>query len=221
MKTLLDRNQFRTSPPGEIATFLQGLQEQTQEYARKGAGQLDGAFAPKRSPRPEPRPINADGTFSDAFAGYGFADNVPRSLISTESGGNWRASNQETGSSGREGHFGILQFGQDRLDDARRAGVIPADMTPEQFLQSEPAQIAATNWHFADIDERIRSNGLDRYVGQEVGGVPMSWNGMRAMAHLGGFNGMVRFLRSGGKYNPSDSFGTSLAMYGRRHRSPF
>ena len=45
----------------------------------------------------------------------------PESLIATESGGNWAAQNNETGSSGRKGHFGRLQFGKDRLDESRKA----------------------------------------------------------------------------------------------------
>lgn len=151
--------------------------------------------------------------------GSGFNDNVPRSLIGTESGGNWFAKNNERGSGGKNGHFGILQFGHDRLTDAKNAGVIPQDMTPEQFMKSEQAQISSANWHFDDIDNRIRKNGYDRLIGQNVGGVTMSWDGMRSMAHLGGFGGLSKFITSGGKSNPSDSFGTSLSAYGKTHQS--
>jgi len=33
------------------------------------------------------------------------------------------------------------------------------------------------------------------------------------VAHLGGKNGMRKFLQTGGKYNPEDSNGTSLSDY--------
>ena len=159
-----------------------------------------------------------DGWFKEGSADFsGLGDNVPRSLINTESGGNWGATNNEVGSSGRAGHHGLLQFGLDRLDDAKRAGVIPAGMTPEQFRQSPKAQIAASNWHFNDIDRNIRAHDLAKYSGQVVGGIQMTPNGMRAIAHLGGFGGLQKFLRSDGRYNPSDSFGTSLKDYGRIH----
>ena len=148
----------------------------------------------------------------------GFADNVPRSLINTESGGRWDARNNVAGSGGN-GHFGILQFGHGRLEDAKKAGVIPADMTPEQFIQSRDAQVRTANWHFTDIDNRIRANSFDKLVGQEINGVPITMDGMRAMAHLGGFGGLSKFLRSGGGYNPADAFGTSLAHYGKIHSS--
>jgi hypothetical protein len=158
------------------------------------------------------------GKMSGDLKQYGFADNVPASLINTESGGNWGARNNEAGSGGN-GHYGILQFGNGRLADVKNAGVIPADMTPEQFMASKPAQVAAANWHFSDIDNRIKANGFDRYIGQTIGGVVVSMDGMRAMAHLGGFGGLSKFINTGGQNNPADSFGTSLAAYGRTHQS--
>lgn len=155
----------------------------------------------------------AIGKMNDNWAQAGLADNVPRSLIQTESSGNWGANNGK-------GYVGLLQFGQARLDDAKKAGIIPATMTLDQFGSDSPqgraAQVAVTNWHFNDIDSRIKANGFDRYIGQTIDGTPITWDGMRAMAHLGGFGGLSQFLHSGGTYNPSDAFGTSLAAYGRR-----
>jgi hypothetical protein len=165
----------------------------------------------------EPTPQNYVRDMSRWGTMEGFAENVPRSLIGTESGGNWLAENAEKGAGGHTGHFGILQFGPARLEDIKRAGVLPAEMTPQQFKQNKAAQVAAANWHFNDIDQNIRKHGYDRLIGQSVGGVPISMNGMRAMAHLGGFGGLSRFLMSGGQYNPADSFGTSLAAYGKTH----
>jgi len=156
--------------------------------------------------------------YNDDWKNQGFADNVPRSLIGTESGGNWGAQNNIKGSGGKNGHYGILQFGHARLEDARRAGVIPADMTADQFKVSKQAQVAASNWHFNDIDGNIRKRGYDRLVGQSINGTPITWDGMRSMAHLGGFGGLSKFITSGGKYNPSDAFGTSLSAYGRTHQ---
>ena len=162
-----------------------------------------------------PPTVPSSGTpVSDDLSQFGLASNVPRSLIHTESGGNWNADN-------KLGYHGFLQFGPERFADAQRAGVVPAGMTLQQFgtAENKSAQIAAANWHFSDIDQRIKANGLDRYLGQTIGGVPITMNGLRAMAHLGGFGGMQKFLTTGGSYNPSDAFGTSLAAYGRTHLS--
>ena len=165
----------------------------------------------------QPQTGFGDTPYQDNFSDLGYGDNVPRSLIHTESGGNFQASNDAVGSSGRAGHFGQLQFGHDRLDDARRAGVIPLTMTADQFLNDREAQVRVGNWHFNDIDQRIASEGLDRYFGQTVGGVRMSPNAMRAMAHLGGFGGLTQFLSTGGRHNPADINNTSLQDYGRLH----
>lgn len=140
----------------------------------------------------------------------------PQSLIRTESGGNWKALNNVQGAGGR-GHGGRLQFGHARLADAARAGVV-AGMTPQEFAQQPPeVQQAVENWHFADIDRQAQARGLDRFIGQEVGGVPITQDAIRAMAHLGGIGGAARFLESGGRENPADANGTSLRDYARIH----
>ena len=137
----------------------------------------------------------------------------PESLIRTESGGNWQALNNEQGAGG-VGHGGRLQFGHGRLEDATRAGIIP-NMTPQQFAQASPEiQMAVENWHFADIDRAIdASGGLD----VTINGVPMTRDALRSVAHLGGIGGMNRFIETGGGYNPSDAYGTSLMDYARTH----
>lgn len=137
----------------------------------------------------------------------------PASLIDTESGGNWGAYNNEVGAGGVRGHGGRLQFGQKRLEDAANAGVIPR-MTPQQFAQAAPEiQQAAEKWHFSDIDRAIDSSGAAQMIGQTINGIPVTRDGLRAVAHLGGSGGMRKFVESGGQYNPSDSFGTSLSDY--------
>lgn len=150
---------------------------------------------------------------SGGFAGSAAASgqNFPMSLVQSESGGNWQALNNE-------GYGGRLQFGKDRLADAARAGVIPAGMTGAQFSQLPPeAQQAVEQWHFADIDRQAERMGLNSYIGQTVAGIPITQDGIRAMAHLGGIGGAAKFLQSGGQYNPADSNGTSLADYAARH----
>lgn len=154
-------------------------------------------------------------TPNDNWARRGFGSNVPRSLIHTESSGNFAAENDVEGSGGT-GHFGVLQFSQDRIREAIAAGAIP-EMTPDQFKANENAQIAASNWHFNDIDSYIQDRGLGQYVGQNIGGTPLTMNSLRAVAHLGGRSGMTRFLESGGQYNPADAYGTSLSDYAKRH----
>lgn len=138
-------------------------------------------------------------------------------LYTSESGGNYQAKNDVVGSGGKKGHFGALQFGHDRLTDAKRAGVIPADMTPEQFRNSdEKVQDAVADWHFADIDKQAARMGLDQAFGTVIKGVVISPESIRGMAHLGGMGGVRDFIRTNGEKDPADANGTRLSTYGKR-----
>ena len=142
---------------------------------------------------------------------------APASLVQNESGGNWQAQNNAVGAGGQRGHFGRLQFGQARLQEAAAAGAIPQGTTPQAFMASPELQQRAEAWHFNDIDNHIRQTGLDRAIGQTINGVPITLDGMRAVAHLGGKAGLSRFVASGGRYNPADENGTRLSDYLARH----
>lgn len=142
---------------------------------------------------------------------------APASLVQNESGGSWTAQNDAVGAGGARGHFGRLQFGQARLQEAAAAGAIPQGVTPQAFMQSPELQKRAEQWHFNDIDGFIAQTGLDRVIGQPIAGVPATVEGLRAVAHLGGKEGLRKFIASGGQYNPSDENGTSLMDYFTRH----
>lgn len=217
-----------SAPPPDMSHIIAGARDRANalmESAWMGLGSIGqkaqaGPVAAQdinwgKSETGAPAQGAAGVTGSDDWASAGFADNVPRSLIGTESGGRWDAYNDVKGSGGI-GHDGILQFSQGRRAEAVAAGVIP-QMTREEFRANKQAQVAAANWHFNDIDNRIRKAGFDRYVGQTINGTPVSWDGMRSMAHLGGFGGLSSFIRSGGAHNPADAYGTSLSAYGTTH----
>lgn len=130
------------------------------------------------------------------------------SLARTESGGNYSAVNSE-------GYGGKYQFGQGRLDDFNRAN--GTSYTVAQFVQNPQLQEYVQDWHVRDIDSFAQNEGLTQYLGQSIGGVTITQDGMRAMAHLGGKGGLKKYLESGGQYNPSDSNGTSLRDYAETH----
>lgn len=136
----------------------------------------------------------------------GVSPKAPPFLADSESGNNFDARNEY-------GYVGRYQFGEDRLADAKRAGVIPPDMTSEGFRNNKEAQRAVEDWHFNDIDGFINSSGLDRIIGQTINGTPVTRDGMVAVAHLGGKTGLLKFIQSGGGYNPADANGTRLSDY--------
>lgn len=138
-------------------------------------------------------------------------------LTQNESGGKTNASNNAVGSGGKVGHFGLLQFGQDRLADAKAAGVLPKDMTPEQYRDSgAELQNRVADWHFDDIDKQASKAGLEKYYGQTIKGVVIDRDAIRGMAHLGGLNGVKTFLASNGEKDPADRNNTKLSDYGRK-----
>lgn len=140
---------------------------------------------------------------------------IPASLYRTESGGDFGVSNDVNA-----GHFGRLQFNPDWINRAGEAGVIRAGMTPQEFLADPNAQVALEEWYSGEIWGGIEDNGLDKYVGQTINGVPVTPAGLFAVAHLGGMGGLEKFLSSGGQYNPSDAYGTSLTDYLATHAGP-
>lgn len=106
------------------------------------------------------------------------------------------------------GYTGKYQFGEDRLTDFNRAN--GGNLTLDQLRENPDLQEQVFQWHVADIDRFAADRGyLDRGFSQ---------NQLRAVAHLGGKGGMARFVESGGEYNPSDAYGTSLSDYATRFR---
>jgi hypothetical protein len=134
-------------------------------------------------------------------------------LIGSESSG--RADASVTIDDGRT-FSGLGGVGEDRLTDMKNAGVVPQDMTLAQFSTAENADIqrAGLRWAVQDIDRAIDATGaLSRGYSRD---------GLRAVAHIGGKGGMRRYINSGGRYNPNDSYttpdgtvteGTSLQDY--------
>lgn len=157
------------------------------------------------------RPSSADTT-PPPFETASLESGLPASLIQSESGGNFAASNNVPGSGGT-GHFGRGQFSHGRLQDAMSAGVIPQGTTPQAFMDDPQMQQAVEQWHVGDINNYIDQNNLGRFEGQSINGTPVTREGMLNVAHLGGSGGLQRFLETNGAYNPSDANGTSLSDY--------
>ena len=101
---------------------------------------------------------------------------------------------------------GLFQFSDGRLEDYMND--TGASFTTEEFRQDPELQRDVFAWHINDIDRVIQENNLlDRGFDRD---------GLRAVAHLGGITGMLRYARTGGTYNPADDFGTSLNDYYNR-----
>ena len=125
-------------------------------------------------------------------------------LKESESSGNYSVVNTE-------GYMGAYQFGKARLDDYKKE--TGEEFDNKTFIKDKDLQDKVFEWHTNNIQKYITKNKLDKYIGKEINGVPVTLNGLIAVAHLGGNYGMKKFLQSNGEYNPSDSVGTSLTDY--------
>jgi len=134
------------------------------------------------------------------------------------------------GSVNAAGYSGQYQFGTSRLADlgmykpaaGENLGAnqwrgtldipgFPDVKTQADFLASPAAQRAALDVHVRNIDTAIaQTPGADQYDA----------NGLRAVAHLGGPEGMRKFVASNGQYDPADANGTHLSDYYRRFSAP-
>jgi len=98
---------------------------------------------------------------------------------------------------------GLLQFGKDRLTDYKKA--TNTKFTQDQFVKDVSLQEKVALWHIKDIDKLIdKTKNKGKYT---------SRNGLRAVAHLGGRTGMIKFVKTQGADNPADEEGTTLQDY--------
>lgn len=143
-----------------------------------------------------------------------------KGLTRNESGGKSNAENNAVGAGGKVGHFGLLQFGEGRLTDGKNAGVIPKNMTPQQFRDSSvDFQNKVADWHFDDIDKKAAAAGLGKHYGRVINGVTINQDSIRAMAHLGGINGVEQFINTNGAYDKADRNKTKMSDYGKKYGS--
>ncbi len=150
------------------------------------------------------------------------------SLAQRESSGNYSAVNQYN-------FLGRYQFGEAALIDA---GYYTHDGTSascpssqggcdwrgtwtgrdgihsrEQFLASQTAQDNALAAYQAATWRYIQSNGLDQYLGQTIGGIPITCDNLLTGYHLKGSGGLRAFLGSNGANDPADANGTRISEY--------
>ena len=149
---------------------------------------------------------------------------VGNSISQIESGGDYSKVN-------KAGYSGAYQFGAAELAAAglytpakgedlsanRWAGTfdIPGygSASYSQFMNSPQMQDAAFNVSQAYNWDQAKKARLDQYIGETVGGVPITQASLLGGMWLGGPSGMQKFLATGGQYNPQDSNGTSMSDY--------
>jgi hypothetical protein len=127
-------------------------------------------------------------------------------LIASESSG-------DVGAENPSGAVGLTQAMPDTLKDFKDETGL--EFTPEEYANSRELQTQFQDWYEQKTINYIMDQGLDRYIGQTIKGVPITMSSMLGMAHLGGDYGMRKFIETGGRYDPDDGY-TKLSDYGRK-----
>lgn len=216
--------------PGRLSTVTAGL-------ARTGAfgtlSKLQGAIAVKNATAPLANLPPAQAHAYVQSLSTGGASIAPQ-IAQAESGGRPDAVNQF-------GYAGRYQFGAPRLADLGlyRPGAgenlaewsksgrdtpgkwsgefqipgFPQVKTLQDFLANPQAQEAVMQAQAQRASQEIDARGLDRYIGQTVGGTVVTRPGLQAMIHLGGPGSAQAYLESGGQTNPADANGKTVGDY--------
>ena len=171
-----------------------------------------------RGPKPPQIEAQMDEAFKESMSdlkGPREPKGVRKSLANTESRGSGDLTAKNVNPDGKM-FAGRYQFGDARLADYN--AVAGTNYTAKDMLNMpEAEQEKIADWHFKDISQYIKSEGLDKFIGTEINGVTLTESSLVAVAHLGGKSGLKQFLITDGKYNEKDSNGTSLTDYARTH----
>jgi len=103
------------------------------------------------------------------------------------------------------GYLGKYQFG---IGTLQLMGVYDAtNFLNDPALQEEvfKTNIARNKW--------ILRRDIKRFEGKRIKGVAVTESGMLAAAHLAGPGNVMKYLRSYGRYDVKDVYGTSMAKY--------
>ena len=122
-----------------------------------------------------------------------------RKLAQSESSGDYSAEN-------KEGYVGLLQIGKARLKDFNKAN--GTNFTMDKFKNSKSMQDRVNRWHISDIDRVYNEKNIS-----------IDRDSFRAIAHLGGISGAIKYVETGGEYDPADSNNTKLSDYDKKFRS--
>ena len=118
-------------------------------------------------------------------------------------------------------YYGGFQFGKDRLQDYTDA--MGRDPISRKELEGNPQlQETIMDWHTDDILKYADTHNLmERFGGTKIGGTVITPSAIVAIAHIGGKDGMRKYLKSNGEYDPDDDpakdvVGTRLSDYAKK-----
>lgn len=146
---------------------------------------------------PKNKTVFASNMVLPPFLGSSFIG-FKEALAFKESSGNYFVTNTL-------GYLGKYQFG---IGTLKLVGVSnTSNFLNDPILQEKAFEtnIARNKW--------IMRRDIKKFVGKSIKGVQITESGMLAAAHLAGPGNVMKYLRSYGKINTKDAYGTSIDKY--------
>lgn len=131
--------------------------------------------------------------------------NPKRAIGKRESNGNWTIVNSE-------GYIGLYQFGRSALDATGYNHISLQEFTKNPSIWPPEEQEKAMS-RLLKLNRSILSKYIEQFQGDTINGIVITESGLLAAAHLAGAGGVIRYLKSDGRYDPSDKNGTHLSTY--------
>ena len=122
-----------------------------------------------------------------------------------ESGNNWKVYNSI-------GYIGEWQFGKLALEEVGLSHVTFKKFRKDPSIFTREIQLKAVT-SLVKINEKLLSKYINSYEGRTVNGLLITKSGLLAACHLGGARSVKLFLKSNGRINRRDIYGTSIGHY--------
>jgi len=110
------------------------------------------------------------------------------------------------------GYIGRFQFGKAALKDVGYEHISIEKFKSDTTIFTPEEQYDAMI-KYMKLNKRRLDKLINKYNGKVINGIKITESGILAASHLSGAGSVQKFLRSGGKYNPSDGYGTKLVDY--------
>ncbi len=111
--------------------------------------------------------------------------------------------------------LGFVRFDGDAYDNNYGGGWTGKHgvKSTKQFLSSKRAQDKAMEEWLGVMWSYIKLHKVDRYAWREVGGEQLTPSGMLAAAHLLGAESLATYVKSDGRKDLRDPYGTPISAY--------
>lgn len=201
-------DQFVGEPEGSViipyAPYMPPINQGQLGYVPGPTGQAPAPTGPIVMPwPPNVTPILCQNSIIDPISPSptGSCADFLKALAQRESGGRYNITN-------KYGYQGAYQMGSQARADGGCGNV-----SKEEFLSNSALQDSCVLAYESKNMQYIKSLGLCKYIGQNVGGRTMTPAAMVAASHLGGPGHLKDYLQSGGSNVFRDANGTPITQY--------